>query len=94
MSACVGTLPPALDRGGQAGERLVTRTADDSFPMGNHLHLEAPCAEAHARDATESRDTRRVSAWAASFIAFAIRRANRKGVALLKRVLEGSGQPG
>ena len=69
-------------------ERLIMRTADGPFPMETTYTW-------HALGDGRTRMTLRncghpsgFSQWVAPFMAFAMRRANRKDLALLKRVLE------
>jgi uncharacterized membrane protein len=71
------------------GERLVMRTADGPFPMET-TYTWQPVADGGTRMTLRNRGTPTgFSAWVAPFMAFAIRRANRKDLARLKRVLEG-----
>jgi len=73
------------------GERLVMRTADGPFPMETTYTWQA-VAPGRTRMTLRNRGTPTgFSAWAAPFMAYAIRRANRKDLALLKRVLENRG---
>jgi uncharacterized membrane protein len=73
------------------GERLVMRTADGPFPMET-TYTWQPLAHGRTRMTLRNRGTPTgFSLWVAPFMAYAIRRANRKDLALLKRVLENRG---
>ena len=70
------------------GERLVMRTADGPFPMET-TYTWQPVATGRTRMTLRNRGTPSgFAAWAAPFMGLAMRRANRKDLALLKRVLE------
>jgi uncharacterized membrane protein len=74
-----------------AGERLVMRTTDGPFPMES-TYTWQPVAPGRTRMTLRNGGTPTgFSAWVASFMAFSMRRANRKDLALLKRVLENRG---
>jgi uncharacterized membrane protein len=73
-----------------AGERLVMRTAEGPFPMETTYTWEST-AGGHTRMTLRNRGTPAgFSRWVAPFMAIAVRRANRKDLALLKTILEGS----
>jgi uncharacterized membrane protein len=70
------------------GERLIMRTADGPFPMET-TYTWQPVAPGRTRMTLRNRGTPTgFSAWVAPFMAYAMRRANRKDLALLKRLLE------
>jgi hypothetical protein len=72
-------------------ERLVMRTTDGPFPMET-TYTWQPVAPGRTRMTLRNRGTPTgFSAWVAPFMAYAIRRANRKDLSLLKRVLENPG---
>jgi uncharacterized protein YndB with AHSA1/START domain len=70
------------------GERLVMRTTDGPFPMET-TYTWQPEANGGTRMTLRNRGTPTgFSAWFAPFMALAMRRANRKDLVRLKRVLE------
>jgi uncharacterized membrane protein len=70
------------------GKRLVMRTAEGPFPMETTYTWEAT-ADGKTRMTLRNRGTPAgFSKWVAPFMAFAIRRANQKDLALLKKRLE------
>jgi len=70
------------------GERMVMRTTDGPFPMET-TYTWQPVPNGRTRMILRNRGTPTgFSAWIAPFIAYAMRRANRKDLALLKRLLE------
>jgi uncharacterized membrane protein len=76
------------------GERLVMRSADGPFPMET-TYTWQPLGNARTRMTLRNRGTPTgFSAWAAPVIAYVIRRANRKDLALLKGLLESAGAAG
>jgi uncharacterized protein YndB with AHSA1/START domain len=76
------------------GERLVMRTADGPFAMET-TYTWQPEGSGGTRMTLRNRGTPTgFSAWVAPFMALAMRRANRKDLARLKRVLEHRGADG
>ena len=72
------------------GERLVMRTAEGPFPMETTYTWETT-SEGHTRMTLRNRGSPAgFSKWVARFMAIAVRRANRKDLALLKSLLERS----
>lgn len=72
------------------GNRLVMRTADGPFPMETTYAWDA-VGDGQTNMTLRNRGTPAgFSTWTAPIMAFAIRRANRKDLALLKKRLEGS----
>ena len=70
------------------GERLIMRTPDGPFPMETTYTWQA-VADDRTRMTLRNRGTPTgFSSWVSPFMAFAMRRANRKDLALLKRLLE------
>lgn len=70
------------------GERLIMRTADGPFSMET-TYTWQPIEGGRTRMTLRNRGTPTgFSAWVAPFMAFAMRRANRKDLAALKRLLE------
>jgi len=71
------------------GHRLVMRTANGPFPMETTYTFESmPNGETRMMLRNRGNPTG-FAAWIAPFMALAVRRANVKDLALLKRVLEG-----
>ena len=72
------------------GERLAMRTSDGPFPMETTYRWE-PLAPDRTRMSLRNRGKPAgFSSWLGPIMAFAIRRANKKDLALLKARLEGS----
>lgn len=72
------------------GERLVMRTAQGPFPMETTYEWE-PVGDGATRMRLRNRGTPEgFSRLAAPFLAMSVRRANRKDLARLKEILEGS----
>ena len=72
------------------GERLVMRTAEGPFPMET-TYIWETTSDGSTRMTLRNRGTPAgFSKWLAPFIAGAMRRANRKDLAALKRLLESS----
>jgi len=70
------------------GKRLVMRTAEGPFPMET-IYTWERVADGKTRMTLRNRGTPAgFSKWMAPFMAFAIRRANQKDLALLKKHLE------
>jgi uncharacterized protein YndB with AHSA1/START domain len=75
------------------GERLVMRTAEGPFPMETTYTWE-PSGDGHTRMTLRNRgEPSGFGTIAAPVMAAAMRRANRKDLANLKRLLEGGGSP-
>jgi uncharacterized membrane protein len=76
------------------GVRLVMRTSEGPFPMETTYTWE-PAGETSTRMALRNRgEPSGFSRIVAPFMAAAMRRANRKDLALLKAVIEGTSAPG
>jgi uncharacterized membrane protein len=73
----------------EPGHRLVMRTAEGPFPMET-TYTWAPGHGATRMTLRNRGMPRGFSRWVAPFLALAMRRANRKDLALLKRQLESS----
>ena len=70
------------------GDRLIMRTADGPFPMET-TYTWQPIGQESTRMTLRNRGTPTgFSRWAAPIMSYAMRRANRKDLALLKRILE------
>jgi len=70
------------------GQRLVMRTAEGPFPMETTYTWEAHAGSATRMTLRNRGMPRGFSKWVAPFMVSAVRRANRKDLALLKTVLE------
>jgi uncharacterized membrane protein len=71
-----------------AGQRLVMRTADGPFPMETTYTWEAASGNSTHMVLRNRGTPSGFSKWLAPFIAFAVRRANQKDLAILKKHLE------
>lgn len=71
------------------GEHLVMRTASGPFPMETTYTWESVSTDRTRMTLRNRGNPTEFSAWLVPFMTFAMRRANRKDLALLKRVLEG-----
>jgi hypothetical protein len=75
-------------------ERLVMRTADGPFPMET-TYTWKDAGDGATRMTLRNRGTPHgFSVWVAPLMGFAVRRANRRDLAALRRVLESSTQQG
>jgi uncharacterized membrane protein len=70
------------------GERLVMRTAEGPFPMETTYTWQRTSDGGTRMTLRNSGAPSGFSSWMAPFMSFAIRRANRKDLALLKKTLE------
>ena len=74
------------------GERLIMRTADGPFPMETTYTWQAVSPGRTRMTLRNRGEPTGFSRWVAPVMAFAMRRANRKELALLKQMLESSGR--
>jgi len=70
------------------GERLVMRTAEGPFPMETTYTWQAVGSESTRMTLRNRGMPIGFSRWVAPFMAYAMRRANKKDLALLKRIIE------
>lgn len=70
------------------GKRLVMRTAEGPFPMETTYIWEATATDGTRMTLRNRGTPKGFSKWLAPFMAFAVRRANQKDLAILKRHLE------
>jgi hypothetical protein len=70
------------------GRRLVMRTSEGPFPMETTYTWERTGADATRMTLRNRGTPAGFSAWLAPFMAAAMRRANRKDLALLRKILE------
>ena len=70
------------------GRRLVMRTSEGPFPMETTYTWERTGADATRMTLRNRGTPTGFSAWLAPFMAAAMRRANRKDLALLRKILE------